>query len=686
MRYKKLFILFAFFLFIILGYYTYDKYKQIQNVQKLIILNESKSISKFVLAFRQTYQDIFIRNNIRIDEKTIDLLPVKAITEIGKRYKKSIHNSIVIRTVSDRPRNIKNMANSFEMEMIEYFKTNPNKIDKFVKKDDSYYYTRPIYIKKSCLVCHGNRDNAPPRIRKLYNKAYDYKVGEIRGLINIKIKERHFFNKMYRDFITTIIITILIYFLFLLTIYKLMQKIQKSEKDYTKKLEEDIETKIYEIKKQKEILKHQAQHDTLTGLPNRSLFNDRLNHGIIQAKRHNRKLALLFIDLDNFKQINDTLGHQAGDKVLLTVTERLKSKIRAEDTIARLGGDEFTIIIEDIKKLNNISILCKKILNVIEEPIYINDHTFYVSCSIGISLYPEDDTDAHNLVKYADAAMYKAKEEGRNNFQFYSSEMTVLAYKRVVMEANLREALTKNEFIVYYQLQVDAKSGKLVGLEGLIRWNNPKEGLIFPGDFIPIAEETGLIIDIDRWVMQTAMKQMSIWYKRGFNPGVLALNLSMKQLDKDDFIDVLKNCMKENEFNPQWLELEISEGEVMQNPEKSIVKLKEISSMGIEIAIDDFGTGYSSLSYLKKLPVNTLKIDQSLVRGLPEDKEDVSIVKAIIALANSFNLNMIAEGVETKAQKDFIEENGCNYIQGYYYGKPMSALDIENIYLPKTIE
>jgi EAL domain-containing protein (putative c-di-GMP-specific phosphodiesterase class I) len=254
------------------------------------------------------------------------------------------------------------------------------------------------------------------------------------------------------------------------------------------------------------------------------------------------------------------------------------------------------------------------------------------------------------------------------------------------MEANLRKALNKGEFIIYYQPQAYSTSGKLAGLEALVRWNDPKAGLIFPADFIPLAEETGLIIDIDRYVMQIAMKQISIWYKKGFNPGILALNLSMKQLDKDDFIDILKDCMNKNKFNPKWLELEISEGEVMRNPEKSIVKLKEISRMGIEIAIDDFGTGYSSLSYLKKLPVDTLKIDQSFVRGLPEDKEDVSIVKAIIALANSFNLNMIAEGVETKAQKDFMEKNGCNYIQGYYYGKPMSALDIENRYLPETIE
>jgi len=655
MRYKKLFILLAFFLFTIFGYSIYDKYEQIQDEERLIILNDSGSILIIIFLYF-----IFL------------LIIYKLIKKIQKNeedYTRKLEVDIE-RKIYEINKQKEAFETLFEKSSDGILIMNDGK---FIQCNEKVI--KMLHYKSKNILLNKNPTAISP-ILQMDGQKSSVKAEEMMAIA----KERgwHQFEWLYKrtdgdSFMAEVTMTSIV-----LNGHNVMHVILRDISDRKK-----VQKKLLE---QKEILKHQAQHDTLTGLPNRLLFNDRLNHGIKHAKRHNKKLALLFIDLDNFKQINDTLGHQSGDKVLLIVTERLKSKLRAEDTIARLGGDEFTIIIENLKKLDNISVLCEKILNVIKLPIYIDNHTFYISCSIGISLYPEDDVDADNLVKYADAAMYKAKEEGRNNFQFYSSEMTVMVYKRVIMEANLRKALRKDEFIVHYQPQAYAKSGKLAGLEALIRWNDPKNGLIFPVDFIPLAEETGLIVDIDRYVMQKAMKQVGIWYKEGFNPGILALNLSMKQLDKDDFIAILKDCMRKNDFNPKWLELEISEGDVMKNPEKSIVKLKEISSMGIEIAIDDFGTGYSSLSYLKKLPVDTLKIDQSFVKGLPEDREDVSIVKAIIALANSFNLNIIAEGVETEDQKDFIEKNGCSYIQGYYYGKPMSALDIENRYLFKTLQ
>jgi len=363
--------------------------------------------------------------------------------------------------------------------------------------------------------------------------------------------------------------------------------------------------------------------------------------------------------------------------MLVAVTERLKAKIRKEDTLARLGGDEFTIIIEDMKEIQDVSHLAQKILEVLRQPVHIEGHTLYISCSIGISLYPQDDIDANNLIKYADAAMYKAKEEGRNNFQFYSSEMTALALERVVMETNLRQALKKEEFLIYYQAQVDANSGKLTGVEALIRWQHPILGLIPPMKFISLAEETGLIVEIDRWVMKTAMKQMTKWYQEGLEPGVLAINLSMRELRSNDFIEILQESMSSIGFKPEWLELEVTEGQVMINPEEAIIKLEHISHMGIKIVIDDFGTGYSSLAYLKRLPVDKLKIDQSFVKGVPDDKEDVAIVKAIIALAKSLGLELIAEGVETNAQKDFLVECGCENLQGYYYCEPMPSDEME---------
>lgn len=430
---------------------------------------------------------------------------------------------------------------------------------------------------------------------------------------------------------------------------------------------------------QKSLLDYQAHHDALTNLPNRILFNDRLTQAIQGAKRERSKVALLFIDLDHFKKINDSLGHEVGDQVLIEVSQRLKKNIRAIDTLSRLGGDEFTVVVGDLKNAQDASILAKKMLETLSQPLLIDKHTLDISTSIGISLYPDDGDSCENLLKYSDAAMYKAKDEGRNNFQFYSSEMTQLAFQRVIMETNLREALQKEEFVVYYQPQVDGKSGTIIGMEALVRWQHPTMGFLSPDVFLPVARESGLLLKIDNFVMKTAMQQLSQWYQNGLQPGVLALNLSVKQLEKKAFIPSLKKMLEETKVQTQWLELEVTEGQIMLNPQKAITILQEISNLGIELAVDDFGTGYSSLSYLKKLPINKLKIDKSFVDGLPYDEEDIAISKAIIALAKSLNLKIIAEGVEEKEQKEFLVKNGCQYIQGYYYHKPMDAKSIENI-------
>ena len=449
-----------------------------------------------------------------------------------------------------------------------------------------------------------------------------------------------------------------------------------SVRDVTKQKEAEDK-----LKEQKNILHYQAHHDALTGLPNRTLLNDRLEQAIEKAKRSKTSMALLFIDLDHFKEINDSLGHEMGDKVLTEVTQKLKETIRDEDTLARLGGDEFTIILEGIAEGHDASVLAQKLLKVLSKPLNIEGHELYVSSSIGISLYPDDGTSAQNLLKYADSAMYKAKDNGRNSFQFYSAEMTELAFEKVVMEAALRSAVINEEFVVYYQAQVDAPSNKLIGMEALVRWQHPTMGMISPDKFIPLAERTGLIVELDRLVMKIAMNQITEWYKKGLDPGSLAINLAVKQLKKDDFIEMFKKMMKEIECKPEWLEFEVTEGQIMTNPEEAVKILKQISDLGIELAIDDFGTGYSSLSYLKKLPIDKLKIDQSFVRDLPDDEEDAGITKAVIALAKSLNLKIIAEGVETKEQKEFLVKHGCNNIQGYYYSKPISADKMEVILL-----
>ena len=433
------------------------------------------------------------------------------------------------------------------------------------------------------------------------------------------------------------------------------------------------------LQQQTDLLQKQAHYDILTGLANRTLFKDRLDQTIISSKRNHDKFALFFIDLDQFKQINDSLGHHIGDEVLIEAASRLNSVIREEDTLSRLGGDEFTIILKALKNMQSIAIVAKKIIDVMKEPIEINNQNLYVTASIGVSVYPQDATTAPNLIKYADVAMYKAKDAGRDNFQFYSADMTQQAFERVVLESSLRLAIKEEEFVVYYQPQFDTKTDKIIGMEALVRWQHPTLGLVPPINFIPLAEETGLIIEIDRLVMHMAMQQFTLWYGQGLNPGTLSLNLAMKQLNKVDFFSYLLDTMKNIGFKTEWLELEVTEGQVMKNPESSIIKLKKLHELGIELAIDDFGTGYSSLAYLKKLPLDKLKIDRTFVKDIPEDEDDMAITKAIIALGTSLNLKLIAEGVETKEQKEFLIKNGCNLIQGYFYSRPLPADKLEEL-------
>ena len=436
------------------------------------------------------------------------------------------------------------------------------------------------------------------------------------------------------------------------------------------KVQEELET-------QKEILHYHAHHDTLTDLPNRFLFDDRLNQAIKQAQRSKTKIAVLFLDLDHFKGINDSMGHKVGDELLKEVAQRLKSKIRQTDTLARLGGDEFTIVLDQVTNNDIVVSVTQNLLQVMHSPVEISGNHFYVTFSVGIALYPDDGNNAEELLKNADAAMYHAKDDGRNTYQFYTEAMTEKAFERIAMEASFRNALKREEFVVYYQPQVDAQTGRYVGMEGLVRWQHPDMGLISPAKFLNFAYETGLIIPLDLWVMKTAMTQFSDWYQQGFNPGILALNLSMVQLKDKDFIDNLQALMTETACCPEWLELEITESQIMQDSTLAIQNLNRIKSLGISLAIDDFGTGYSSLSQLKRLPINKLKIDQSFIRDLPNDEDDIMISKSVIALAKNMGLMVIAEGVETLEQKNFLLLNDCRYIQGYLYSKPVAASRIQ---------
>jgi diguanylate cyclase (GGDEF)-like protein/PAS domain S-box-containing protein len=416
-----------------------------------------------------------------------------------------------------------------------------------------------------------------------------------------------------------------------------------------------------------------AHYDALTHLPNRVLLHDRLLQSISAAPRRNRKVAILFLDLDRFKTINDTLGHSIGDLLLQSVAERLRECIRISDTIARLGGDEFIVILPDLQESAYAATVAQKILDKISNPFVIRDVELNTTASIGISLFPDDGTANEDLIANADVAMYRSKENGRNTYQFFTPEMNDSAYDRLTMENNLRRALERQEFVLYYQPQVNSETGQIIGAEALVRWRHPETGLVPPGMFIPIAEENGLIVTIGEWVLREACRQNKAWQQLGLSPIPVAVNLSAVQLRQKDLTEMVADALQETGLEPAWLELEITESGIMQNSEAAVKTLHTLKQMGLKLSIDDFGTGYSSLSHLKRFPLDKLKIDQSFVRDITTDEDDAAIVVAIIGMARSLKLRVIAEGVETRGHLDFLNANGCVEIQGYYFSKPVPA-------------
>ncbi|WP_419810775.1 ABC transporter substrate binding protein [Bacterioplanoides sp.] len=431
---------------------------------------------------------------------------------------------------------------------------------------------------------------------------------------------------------------------------------------------------ISEIKQSQQEVLHLAYHDTLTNLPNRSLLTERLVQAIRHADRSQHAFALMFLDLDNFKNINDSLGHTAGDDLLKKIAILLKQTVREKDTVARVGGDEFVLLFDDVGNAEKCSSLAKKILETLQQPIEIYTGQIEISASLGICLYPQDGQSADELLKNADTAMYRAKKQGRNTYQFYTEQFTQEVIKRVEMETELRHAIRRNEFSLHYQPQINLKTGQLVGAEALLRWNSQKLGFVPPDQFIPITEETGLIHSIGAWVLQEAARQIQQWNNEGIDIGPIAVNVAGPQITHDNLIDQVEQALQTFNLTSRQLALEVTETFVMQH-EASIKQLSALDNMGIELAIDDFGTGYSSLSYLKKLPIRKLKIDKSFVRDIPDDQDDMAIARTIMALADTLNLKVIAEGVETQEQAEYLKSIGCNEAQGYLYSRPLPADD-----------
>jgi len=428
-----------------------------------------------------------------------------------------------------------------------------------------------------------------------------------------------------------------------------------------------------------ERLHHLAHHDALTGLPNRVLFVDRLKHALLQAERRKRSVAVMFLDMDRFKIVNDTLGHEAGDRLLQAMAARLHSCVREGDTVARFGGDEFAGFLSDVASPEDVALVVTKFLDALAPPFMIDGHELFISGSIGISLYPEDGTDTQTLMKNADSAMYRAKQMGGNTSEFYHSEMTAHTLTRLSRETGLRRALEREEFVLQYQPQFDLKSGEVVGFEALIRWENLESGAMQPNEFIPLLEETGLIVQVGEWILLTACKQHGAWLAAGLPPLRMAVNISSRQFDGDELIKTLRKVLDAHCMEAQYLELEITETILMKNAEPDIEALQALSDMGMRFAIDDFGTGYSSLTYLKRFPINILKIDKAFVHDITVNADDAAIVRAIITMAHSLGMKTVAEGVETREQLDFLRIQGCDFAQGFYFSQPLSGSEIEEL-------
>jgi diguanylate cyclase (GGDEF)-like protein len=428
-----------------------------------------------------------------------------------------------------------------------------------------------------------------------------------------------------------------------------------------------------------ERIEYLASHDSLTGLPNREMFNGLLRHSIETAQRHGWKFSLLFIDLDRFKVINDSLGHEAGDMLLVEVSHRLRGALRGSDVVARLGGDEFVVILEETGERGDIEKIAGELLSTLSQPMQLSGHECHTTASIGIALYPSDGIDAQTLTKNADMAMYLAKEDGKNGFRFFNSDVKVQSIERLTLETALRRALERDQFSLHYQPKVDMLTGQITGVEALLRWEHPDFGMVSPMQFIPLAEETGLIVPIGRWVLKEACGQNMAWQRRGLRPVSMAVNLSPRQFADPNLLHDVDEALFASGMSPVLLQLEVTESMVMRNVARAIRVLDAIQSRGIRIAIDDFGTGHSSMSLMKQFPIDTIKIDRSFVRDLAEDPEDQAIAQAIISMGKALGMTVVAEGVETVEQQTFLREQGCDEMQGYLISKPVPAREFAEL-------
>ena len=426
-------------------------------------------------------------------------------------------------------------------------------------------------------------------------------------------------------------------------------------------------------------IEYLASHDSLTSLPNRETFNGLLHYAIETARRHQRRFAVLFIDLDRFKVINDSLGHEAGDMLLVEIANRLRHTLRSSDVVARLGGDEFVVILEEAAESHDVERITRDLLSVLSEPLQLSGHECHTTASIGIAMYPSDGADVQTLTKNADMAMYLAKEDGKNGFRFFTKEIKTQSIERLTLESALRRALDRDQFALHYQPKVDMATGQITGVEALLRWTHPDLGVLPPAQFIPLAEETGLIVPIGRWVLGEACAQNMAWQRRGLRPVSMAVNLSPRQFLDEDLLQDIDEALAASGMSPVLLQLEVTESMVMRNVSRAVKVLDAIQTRGIRLAIDDFGTGYSSMSLMKQFPIDTIKIDRSFVRDLPDDSEDKAITQAIISMGKALGMTIVAEGVETAEQEAFLRDHACDEMQGFLFSKPVPSQQLAEL-------
>lgn len=676
---KKIFWIVALLIILPNLLFTVYLYEKNKNLVQIRAIARADSLRDYFLSMRHVYHHQFLNSGIDINETTVGFLPAHASTLISDKFEEISKDGITMRNVTDRYRNPKNKADEFELEAIKYFKDNPDKntlIKKINKnKKEIVNYASPLVIDKYCITCHGNKDEVLPSITKMYDDGYGYKIGDIRGVTSIKIPLENLRSETMDGFYEITVLSWISILFLLIIIYFAIKKLTIKDVEQKIFLQNEIKKKTADLEYQKDAVNKLSFYDMLTNLPNKKLFKQYLNKALDDSNKNLKYGAILFVDIDNFKNVNDAMGQDFGDEVLKEITDRLISNIHKVSIVSRQESDKFLVLLENISKNEDESAILAKetaqyIQNIFQEPFITQNKSFYLTCSIGIVLYLNHNNDANILIERAEYAMRTAKSAGKNIISFFDESLQDMTKSRSLMLQQIKEAVLTNQFFLHYQKQVDINE-KAVGVEALIRWKHPALGLIPPSEFIPIAEESTIIKEIGSFVLNSAAKELVRWkedeIKREWR---ISVNVSPLQFREERFIDELHELIVSYNINPAKLRVELTEGVLIVNQNEAMEKIDKLSQMGVSTSIDDFGTGYSSLAYLKHLKINELKIDQSFVFGLETNNSDKTIIKTIIMMGEEFGFEVIAEGVETKEQFETLKNLGCKYFQGYLFAKP----------------